>query len=117
MATPELPEGGRTTDPPVDLPGPDHRAEPGTGAPNAFWRTLLQVGPAAAFGLLLILPQILQTVTDQFGQQLPPEVYAALLAITATVTLVAAIAAKVMSIPAVQVWIARYAPFFAATKK
>lgn len=98
----------------VDLPGPDHRAEPKS---NAFWRTLLQVGPAAALSLLVILPEILQMVVDSFGESLPPRVYAVLAAITAGVTLVAGILAKVMAMPVVQAWLAKYAPLFAATKK
>lgn len=101
---------------PVDVPGPDHRAEP-AGKPNAFWRTILQVGPAAAVSLLLILPQILQEILDAYGEALPPEVYAWLAGVTATVTLVAGILAKVMSMPRVQEWLAKYARFFAAEKK
>lgn len=99
---------------PIDLPGPDHRADP---KPNAFWRTFLQVGPAAAVSLLLILPQVLQSIIDGFGRELPPELYAWLVSITAALTLAAAIVAKVMARPDVQEWLARYAPFFAATKK
>ena len=96
------------------VPGPDHRAE---AKPNAFWRTLLQVGPGAALGLLVILPQILQEVVDSFGDSLPAGLYGALVAITAAVTLIAGIMAKIMAIPAVQVWLAKYVPLFAATKK
>lgn len=99
---------------PVDIPGPDHRA-PVT--PNAFWRTFLQVGPAAALSLLVILPQILQSILDGFGRELPPDVYAALVGITGGLTLTSAIIAKVMARPDVQAWLAHYAPFFSATKK
>jgi hypothetical protein len=98
---------------PVDLPGPDHRAP---AKSNAFWRTFLQVGPAAALGLLVILPQVLQSIVDGFGRELPPDVYAALVAFTAGITLIASIAAKVMARPDVQGWLAKYVPFFAATK-
>lgn len=96
------------------VPGPDHRAE---AKPNAFWRTLLQVGPAAALSLLVILPQILQEVVDSFGDSLPAGLYGALVAITAGVTLVAGILAKIMAMPVVQGWLAKYVPLFAATKK
>lgn len=99
----------------VDLPGPDHRAETKPNAP--FWRTLLQVGPAAAVSLLLILPAILQDVLDTFGTTLPAGVYAALAAITAALTLAAGILAKLMARPDVQGWLAQYLPIFAATKK
>lgn len=75
--------------PAVDrVPGPDHRAE---AKPNAFWRTLLQVGPPAVLGLLVILPQILQEVVDSFGDSLPAGLYGVLVAITAAVTLIAGI--------------------------
>lgn len=94
--------------------GPRHAAAPTS---NAFWRTMLQVGPAAAVALLLILPAVLQSILDGFGRQLPPELYAWLVSITATITLIASIAAKVMARPDVQAWLAKYAPFFAATKK
>lgn len=99
---------------PVDLPGPDHRAE--TGKPNAFWRTILQVGPAAALSFLLLLPQVLEEILEAYGEQLPPAVYAWLVGATATVTLIAGILAKVMSMPRVQAFIAQYLPFFRATK-
>lgn len=99
----------------TDRPGPDHRAD--TPAPNAFWRTMLQVGPAAALGLLVILPQVLQSIVDGFGRDLPPELYAYLVSLTATLTLVSAITAKVMSHPTVQQWLTEHAAFFAAFKK
>lgn len=99
---------------PIDLPGPDHRA---TTNPNAFWRTMLQVGPPAALTLLVILPAVLQDVLDSFGESLPPGLYAVLVGITGTLTLVAGILAKVMARPDVQRWLADYVPFFAAEKK
>lgn len=104
-----------SSDLPDRTPGPDHRAETKPNAP--FWRTLLQVGPAAALSLLVILPEVLQSVLDGFGDSLPPGLYAALVAITAAVTLAAGILAKVMAHPAVQGWLAKYLPLFAATKK
>lgn len=103
-----------STEPVDHLPGPDHRAEP---KQNAFWRTFVQVGPAAAISLLLILPQVLQSIVDGFGRDLPPELYAWLVSVTAGITLAASILAKVMARPDVQEWLAKYAPFLAATKK
>lgn len=99
----------------VNLPGPDHRAE-AVVKPNAFWRTVLQVGPFAAVSLLLILPQVLQEILTAYGEQLPPGLYAALVSVTAGITITAGILAKLMANPAVQAWIAKYAPFFRATK-
>lgn len=80
---------------------------------KAFWRTALQVGPAAAVGLLLILPSILQSIVDGFGRELPPDIYSALVGVTATLTLVSAILAKVMARPDVIAWTKKYLPFFA----
>lgn len=96
------------------VPGADHRAET---KPNAFWRTLLQVGPAAALSLLVILPEILEEIVGSFGDTLPPNLYGALVAITAGVTLVAGILAKLMAMPAVQAWFEKYLPLFGSTKK
>lgn len=106
------------TEPIIDTPGPDHRAEPtGAAAPNkAFWRTALQVGPASALALLVILPQVLQEILDGFGRQLPPDLYAVLVSVTAGVTLAASIAAKIMANPGVIEWFKKYAPFFAPQK-
>ena len=101
----------------TDVPGPDHRAATGAAAPNkAFWRTALQVGPAAALALLLVLPQLLQSILDGFGRELPPELYGYLAAVTAGVTLVASIAAKIMANQPVIDWFKKYAPFFAPQK-
>jgi hypothetical protein len=100
----------------ANLQGPEHRAA--ATAPNkAFWRTALQVGPTAALALLVILPEVLQSIVDGFGRQLPPELYAVLVTITGSVTLVAAIVARVMANPKVIAWTAQYAPFFAPQKK
>lgn len=106
------------TEPIIDIPGPDHRAEPtGAADPNkAFWRTALQVGPAAAVSLLLVLPQLLQSIVDGFGRQLPPDLYAYLVSITAGVTLAASLAAKIMANQPVIDWFKKYAPFFAPQK-
>lgn len=105
--------------PAAETPGPDHRAAPtGAAAPNkAFWRTALQVGPAAALALLGILPGLLQSILDGFGRQLPEGLYGVLAAITAGVTLAAAIVAKVMAYPGVIDWFKKYAPFFAPQKQ
>lgn len=101
----------------VDLPGPDHRAAPATDPNKAFWRTALQVGPMAALSLLVILPQVLQEILDGFGDQLPPGLYSLLVATTAALTLIAAVAARVMANARVIEWTRKYAPFFAPTKK
>lgn len=106
------------TEPVINIPGPDHRAEPtGAAAPTkAFWRTALQVGPTAAVSLLLILPGLLQGILDNFGRQLPPDIYTVLASITAGVTLAAAVAAHIMAQPKVVEWFKTYVPFFAPQK-
>ncbi len=103
------------TEPIID--GPDHRAVVPTAPNKAFWRTALQVGPAAALSLLVILPGVLQSILDGFGRQLPENIYGVLASITAGVTLFASIVAKVMANPAVIEWTRQYAPFFAPEKK
>lgn len=105
------------TEPVTDLPGPDHRAVPAASPNKAFWRTALQVGPTAALALLVILPQVLQDILDGFGEQLPPGLYGVLVSITAALTLVSAVAARVMANAKVIAWTREYAPFFAPTKK
>lgn len=102
---------------PVDKPGPDHRAETATTPNKAFWRTLLQVGPTAALALLVILPTVLQDILDNFGHQLPPGLYSALVAITAGLTLISAIIARVMANARVLEWTKKYLPFFAPAKQ
>lgn len=95
----------------------EHAAVLPTAPNKAFWRTLLQVGPAAALALLVILPQVLQSILDGFGRQLPPDLYAVLVTVTAAVTLVAGIIARVMANPLVIEWFKKYAPFFAPQKQ
>jgi hypothetical protein len=101
----------------INVPGPDHLAVKPTAPNKAFWRTFLQVGPTAALGLLVILPEVLESIVEGFGRQLPPDVYGALVGITAAVTLAASIAAKVMANPRVIAWTAQYAPFFSPQKQ
>lgn len=104
---------------PIDLPGPDHRAEP-TGAPEpskAFWRTALQVGPAALISLVLILPAIIQDTVAQFGAHLPDGFRLWLLGFASVLTLLASWAARIMARPDVIEWFKKYAPFFAPQKK
>jgi hypothetical protein len=109
------------------IPAPDHvpahlalpaaAAQPAIAPVKAFWRTALQVGPVAALGLLVILPQLLQSILDGFGRQLPPGIYAVLVSVTAALTLIAAIAARVMADTRVITWFRTYAPFFSPDAK
>lgn len=111
-------EGVGTPTPLDRTEGPDHRAEPAATEPNkAFWRTVLQVGPAAVLALVGILPEVIQEVVAGFGQHLPDGFRAWLLAAAVTLTAFAATAARVMALPRVIELTRKYAPFFSPTKK
>jgi hypothetical protein len=97
----------------------DHEATP-TQAEfpgRAALRTAVQVGIPAFLGLLLILPQIIQTVLDGFGQHLPPELYAWLAAAAAVITAASATLARLAAIPGVIDWTRRFLPFLAPDNK
>jgi hypothetical protein len=96
---------------PLDRPGPDHRAEP-TAPDKAFWRTALQVGPAAVLALVGILPAVIQEVVAGFGQHLPDGFRLWLLGAAVTLTAVSATVARVMALPQVLEFTRKYAPFF-----
>lgn len=103
---------------PINTPGPDHRAEPVTTAPNkAFWRTAVQVGPAAFVSLVLVLPLVIQEIVDGFGRQLPDGLRVWLLGAAVFLTTAASVTARIMANPAVLAWTRRYAPFFSPTQK
>jgi hypothetical protein len=97
---------------PVDLVGPDHRAEPATDPNKAFWRTVLQVGPAALLGIVGILPEVIQVTIDGFGQHLPEGFRVWMLASAVTLTAFSATAARIMALPRVLELTRKYAPFF-----
>ena len=65
----------------------------------------------------MILPSVLQSIVDGFGRELPPDIYEALVGLTAALTLISAIIAKVMAHPGVIAWTRKYAPFFAPEKR
>lgn len=97
---------------PVDQPGPDHRAEPTTDPNKAFWRTVLQVGPAALVGIAGLLPEVIQVIIDGFGQHLPPGFRVWMLASAVTLTAFSATVARIMALPRVLELTQKYAPFF-----
>lgn len=100
-------------------PGPDHLAVAPVLVKNkAFWRTALQVGPAAVLALVGILPAIIQDTVTGFGQNLPENFRLWLLGAAVTLTAVSATIARVMADPLVLAWFRTYAPFFSypATK-
>ena len=98
--------------------GPDHRAEPVTTAPDkAFWRTVLQVGPLALLALVGILPEVIQITVEGFGQHLPENFRAQMLAWAAALTALSATAARIMASAKVLEFTRKYAPFFSPTQK
>jgi hypothetical protein len=109
------------TNPSAATPGPDHRAAvapTGPTAPSkAFWRTVLQVGIPAFVGLVGIAPEVLQTVVDGFGQQLPQGFVLWLTGAAVTLTAASATLARIMASEKVLAWTRAYAPFFAPQKQ
>jgi hypothetical protein len=106
-------------DPALDrVDGPDHRAEaPVLTQSKAFWRTALQIGPAALVSLCLVLPEILEEFVERFGTQLPDGLRLWLLGLAGALTLVSSIIAWFMSNPKVLAWTTKYARFFALPTK
>lgn len=94
----------------------DHRAE-ATEPNKAFWRTVLQVGPAAVLALVGILPEVIQEVVHGFGQHLPEDFRVWLLGAAVTLTAFSATVARIMALPRVIELTREYAPFFSPTKK
>jgi hypothetical protein len=98
--------------------GPDHRAQaPVLTQSKAFWRTALQIGPAALLSLVLILPAIIQEFVDRFGAELPDGFRLWLLGVAGFLTFLASVTAWFMSNPKVLAWTRKWAPFFALPTK
>ncbi|HXH77332.1 hypothetical protein [Nocardioides sp.] len=70
---------------------------------RATMRTIFQVGIPA----ILALPLIIQVIVDELGGQLPPGVTAWLVAVGAVITAIAAVLARVMAIPQVELLLRR----------
>jgi hypothetical protein len=98
-------------------PGPDHRAEPATTAPNkAFWRTALQVGPLMLLALVGVLPEVIAITVEGFGQHLPEDFRLWLTGAAVALTAASATAARIMASAKVLEFTRKYAPFFSPTK-
>ena len=98
----------------------DHEAAPVTTQARFPWqaaiRTAFQVGIPAFVGLLLILPPIIQTVLDGFGQHLPPALYAWLAGAAVVITAASATLARLAALPGVIEWTRKYLPWLAPDK-
>jgi hypothetical protein len=72
---------------------------------KATLRTIVQVGIPALLTLCLVVPQVVDAVLAGFGEQLPPEFTAWMLASAGFVTTLAAVITRVMAIPAINAWL------------
>jgi hypothetical protein len=98
----------------------DHEATLSTQAANpgrAAVRTAVQVGIPAFVGLLGILPLIIQTIVEGFGQHLPPSIYLWLTGAATLITAASATLARISAIPGVIAWTRQYLPWLAPDKK
>jgi hypothetical protein len=84
---------------------------------QAFWRTVLQVGPLAVITLVGVAPEVIDVVLDGFGSHLPPEVYAYMAGLAVTLTALSATAARVMALSKVQDALKKLAPIFASKER
>ena len=97
----------------------DHVA-PSTQAQHpwrAAIRTAVEVGIPAFVGLLGILPFIVQDILDNFGQHLPPAVYAWLAGAALVITAASATLAKIMARADAIAWTRKYLPWLAPDNK
>ena len=98
----------------------DHRAEATTQAQfpgRAVIRTIVQVGIPAFLAFAGLLPEIVQAVLDQFGEQLPEGFRLWMLAVAAGLTGVAAVITRIMALPRAIDFARRYLPWLAPDKQ
>lgn len=97
----------------------DHRAELTTQAQfpgRAVIRTIVQVGIPAFLAFALLLPEIIEALLEQFGEQLPEGIRLWLLGLAALVTGVAAVITRIMALPRAIDFAHRYLPWLAPDK-
>ena len=97
----------------------DHRAESTTQAQfpgRAVIRTVVQVGIPAFLAFAGLLPEVVETIVDQFGEQLPEGFRLWMLAVAAGVTGVAAVITRIMAFPSVIDFARRYLPWLSPDK-
>jgi len=98
----------------------DHRADTATQAMfpwQAVIRTVVQVGIPAFLAFAALLPEIVQAILDQFGEQLPEGFRLWMLAVAAGVTGVAAVITRIMALPRAIDFARRYLPWLAPDKQ
>jgi len=75
---------------------------------RAFWRTVWAVG-VPAFGLVLFAgPAVLQILADELGTVVPAGLTAWLLGAAAVLTALAGAVTRIMALPGVNKWLARF---------
>lgn len=84
---------------------------------RAVVRTIVEVGIPAFLAFALLVPEIIQAVLDQFGEQLPEGVRLWLLGVAALVTGVAAVITRIMALPRAIDFARKYLPWLAPDKK
>lgn len=98
----------------------DHTATTTTQAAypwRAVIRTAVEVGIPAFLAFALLVPEIIQAILDQFGEQLPAGVRVWLLGVAALVTGVAAVITRIMALPRAIDFARKYLPWLAPDKK
>lgn len=97
----------------------DHRAETSTQAAypwRAVIRTVVEVGIPAFLALALLVPEIIQIILDQFGEQLPAGARLWLLGVAALITGVAAVLTRILALPRAIEFARRFLPWLAPDK-
>lgn len=84
---------------------------------RAVVRTIVEVGIPAFLAFALLVPEIIQAILDQFGEQLPDGVRLWLLGVAALVTGVAAVITRIMALPRAIDFARKYLPWLAPDKK
>lgn len=84
---------------------------------RATARTAFQTALVVIPLLALIVPQAIQVILDESGDALPEHFRTFLLGVSAVVVALAAIVARIMAIPAVEVLLRKYLPGLAAAPR
>lgn len=66
------------------------------------WRAVLRTALQVGIPLFLLLPLMIQIIVDELGETLPPAFTAWLLAAAGVITAIAAVIARLMAIPQVE---------------
>lgn len=101
--------------------GPDHRAVPTATQSlhpmRAVIRTVVAVGIPAFLTFAALVPEIVQTILDGLGRDLPEGFRLGMLAVAAGVTTAAGILTRIMAIPGLVEWTRKYLPWLSPDKQ